>query len=138
MGETEDEEEAFEPLARDTNVAVAYGSIFSGSRRRWFAARILGYSDKSKKYTVIWKSIPKRGKAYFKCGSERVKEITAEIYEQAPEDGVSFLGFHRQSTFQAGEENPTVNVGDQVAVAYGAAAGDDTAVPGKFLWYAAK
>lgn len=136
-GEVVDEEPAFEPLADGSTVAVAYGSVFSKNRRRWFAATVVAYNEGRKKYIVKWKSVPKGGRPTFLADSGRVKAVSKDDYDAAPEDGVSFIGFHRQSTFAAPSDDQDLKVGDPVAVAYG---GQRTVagVAGKFLWYTAR
>jgi len=141
-------------LADGSCVAVAYGNLNGLSRRRWYAAKIGAYNAETGLYTVVWKFPPRTGakKSTFECAGDRLREITDADYKNAPDRGTGYVGLHRASTFvvqpEEESEDEGVQVGDHVAVAYGAARankkGSDPSAgrdPKKFhkrfLWYAA-
>jgi len=147
-----DEPYVEEKFANGTFVAVAYGNVNGMSKRRWYAAEIMGQNDDGL-YTVQWKYPPRSGakKMTFAAEESRMKEISKDDYENATEDGSGYVGLHRATTFAVEPEEPEdegVQVGDHVAVAYGSARanqkgtdptkGRDTKKFHKrFLWYAA-
>lgn len=123
-------------------MAVAYGNLDGLSKRKWFAGKVLAYIDATESYHVKWKYPPRGKKDTFSAESHRVKVIDEEDYNRARKKGTGFVGLHRAESFvtpakeqeDAAQENAAMEdwdasdeefegpqVGDYVAVAYGAA-----------------